>query len=234
MKTYTFNTELFRELDELTGLTFTKIAKKAGMSQQAVSRYVCGNYVIPTQTLISISNALHFPIHLFITEDGVSIIPSQEQATIPASKWKPVYFDYKAGDRIFTQMGIGWKTVAEAMDITPQNAHNRFNGKVKFPFDDFLMACSNLNIAPSMFLIDHNEAKAESKSKKEATNNEIIALLRHDIAELQFKYTQLEKRLAEVEGLHRRNINVYQDAYANAAEPESKLYRSTKNKKKKK
>ena len=231
MKSWKFDEDLFRTLDDITGYSFSKIAHLSGIPQQAISRYVTGDYDLPLQILIKICNAIRFPIHYLIIEDGDNKCDIGRHTLVAKEDWKPVYFSGQACAHIFTSKGIQWKDVGEAMGMAQMNAKKRFLGERRFPVNDFIYTCNRLNLSPFLFLIDPNKPARRTGKAAESDTLERIETLTNALAALQLKYDQLAEQMRKLQkDKERTPVRYVDDGILMAAEPEPTL--KTKNKKK--
>ena len=158
---------LFSRISKVLDISEAEIARRCGMTQQALNRYTSADIMLSVQKLLKICNAMRMPAYYFVSEDNHHIVPNRETATIPLDRWRPITWDIQAVELAFgdREGQIFWKDVAEAMGVTSQKPHDRFLLRKRFPIDDFLQTCNNLNISPFQFLIDHNRDTSD-KSKR--------------------------------------------------------------------
>lgn len=149
---------LFSKLSEVLDISGAEIAKRCGMNQPVLNRYMNGENVLPVQILLTICNALRIPSRYFVSEDNEHLFPNREIATVPLDCWQPIIWDKQSVELTFGdgEGRIFWKDVAVAMKVTPQKPHDRFLLRTRFPVNDFLTTCNNLKISPFRFLVDKN------------------------------------------------------------------------------
>ena len=231
MRNWKFDYDSFRVLDDIAGYSFAKIAKMSGIPQQAISRYVIGEYDLPLQILIKICNSIRLPIHYLIIEEDKQRTLNREDI-VPMDKWKPVYFDSNGAEYIFTSHGIQWKDVGEAMGVAQMNAKKRFVAGRRFPVNDFVKTCNKIKLSPFLFLIDPNR-KVAKKSKAQVSEEamEKIEQLTNALADLQIKYKDLEEKLQRLQDNKITRPVSYSDGIMLAAEQEE-IYNKKCDKKK--
>lgn len=155
---WSFNMLLFSRISKVLDISEAEIARRCGMTQQALNRYTSADIMLSVQKLLKICNAMRMPTYYFVSEDNHHIVPDRETATIPLDHWHPITWDKQAVELIFGDRKgqIFWKDVAEAMGVTSQKPHDRFLLRKRFPVSDFLQTCNKLNLSPFQFLIDPN------------------------------------------------------------------------------
>lgn len=201
MKTWTFNLDLFLSLDKVLDISYSEIARRAGMQQPALNRYVQQEYVISVGTLIKICNALRMPFRHFVAEDGVSIIPERERATVPLDEWHKIQWHGKQAESIFYSQHLSWAKVAEAMGLRKgQSAKSRFMDGTRFPIDGFLLVCTKLKVSPWEFVVDGNLTAAKQVGTKQQTERKAqlepseVTRLKRTVAELNARLEKLESK----------------------------------------
>lgn len=220
MKTWTFNLDLFLRMGDVLDISVSEIARRSGLHQPALNRYVQQEFVISVETLIKICNALRMPFRYFVTEDGVSIIPEREHATVPLGDWKQILWHGRDAERIFYAQRLSWAKVAGAMGLRKgQTAKSRFIDGTRFPIDDFLLVCTKLQVSPWEFVTDGNlpaanrggatqrpartvrQEPAEVKRLKDtiADLNARLDRLQADNATMQQKMDTLLQRMEEMQ-----------------------------------
>ena len=158
---------LFSRISKVLDISEAEIARRCGMSQQVLNRYTNADIMLSVQKLLEICNAMRIPAYYFVSKDNHHVMPNRETATIPVEHWHPITWDRKAVEMAFgdREGQIFWKDVAEAMGVTPQKPHDRFLLRKRFPIDDFLQTCNNLNISPFQFLIDPNRDTSDKRKR---------------------------------------------------------------------
>lgn len=230
MKHWKFDENLFRVLDDITGYSFNRIAQLSGIQQQAISRYVTGDYALPLQILIKICNAIRFPIYYLIKEDD-SLNDVGRHLLIAKEDWKPVYFSGQASEHIFSTKGINWKDVGEAMGMAQMNAKKRFLGERRFPVNDFIQTCNRLNLSPFLFLIDPNRKPAKRSSK--GAEDEILTridTLQNTLAALQQKYDLLAEQMRKLQEDKASTTRRYADDGIFMAAEQETIFKTNKKK----
>lgn len=164
---WSFNNLLFSRISKVLDVSEAEIARRCGMTQQALNRYTSADIMLSVQKLLIICNAMRMPAYYFVSEDNHHIVPNRETATIPLDHWHPITWDKQAVELTFGDRKgqIFWKDVAEAMGVTSQKPHDRFLLRKRFPIDDFLQTCNNLNLSPFLFLIDPNRATQDKRKR---------------------------------------------------------------------
>lgn len=167
---WNFNMLLFSRISKVLDVSEAEIARRSGMTQQALNRYTSADIVLSVQKLLKICNAMRMPAYYFVSEDNHHIVPSRETATIPLDHWHPITWDMQAVELTFgdREGQIFWKDVAEAMGVSSQKPHDRFLLRKRFPIDDFLQTCNNLNLSPFLFLVDPNR-DTQDKRKRDSS-----------------------------------------------------------------
>lgn len=169
---WSFNMLLFSRISKVLDISEAEIARRCGMTQQALNRYTSADIMLSVQKLLIICNALRMPTYYFVSEDNHHIVPNRETATIQPDHWRPITWDRQAVELTFgdREGQIYWKDVAEAMGVTSQKPHDRFLLRKRFPINDFLQTCNKLNLSPFQFLIDLNlDTPAKRKSGSTVT-----------------------------------------------------------------
>lgn len=240
MEKWSFNMELFSGLTKVLDISEGEIARRCGLDQPVLNRYMNGKSVLPVDVLIQICNGLRMPTHYFVSQDDNHVIPEREYATLSVGRWQSVEWDRQAVELTFGngEGKIYWQDVAVAMDVTPQKPHNRFLLRTRFPIDDFLQTCNNLGLSPFRFLIDQNKAdnlKRKGKGRAARGNAtpppqsaaDIAALTRKidnlstTVADLAEKYDSLlraHEALARcvnvnIENIHNSSVNIATDGH---------------------
>lgn len=205
MEKWSFNNLLINKLSEVLDLSGAEIARRCGMSQQVMNRYVNNEIVLSVQTLLQICNALRMPLYYFVSEDNNYVLPNRESATIAHDQWHPVGWNHQAVQQIFGNDDgqIAWRHVAAAMGVTPQKPRDRMLLKTRLPIDDFCKACNKLNLSPFTFLIDPNrEVKRTSLPRsRNARKSSILpddAALHQEIAALRQKVVDLDTTVTDL------------------------------------
>lgn len=218
MEKWSFNRLLFSRLPDVLDISGTEIARRCGLTQQVLSRYTTNEIDVSVQVLMKICNSLRMPIRFFISEGNHNIIPSREDATIPAESWKPVAWDSAAVERTFGdgEGKIYWKDVAGAMGVSSQKPHERFLLRTRFPITDFLATCNSLSLPPFRFLVDNNRDSGRKGRDSARTNKDLheeVRKLREDVRRLHAvvddlteKYESLLKAYEELARSIRANI----------------------------
>lgn len=198
MERWSFNTLLFSRLTDVLDISITEIAKRCGIRQQVLSRYMSGENVLPVKILIQMCNALRMPCHFFVSEYNNYEIPNREIATIAAGQWQPVEWNRQAVEHTFGdgEGRIYWKDVAVVMGITAQKPHDRFLLRKRFPITDFMDVCNHFCLSPFDFLVDMNRGGIKKGVRKPTANGDAaasplladIATLRQQMADLTDKY----------------------------------------------
>lgn len=155
---WSFNILLFSRISKVLDISEAEIARRCGMTQQALNRYTSADITLSVQKLLMICNALRMPAYYFVSEGDRHIVPNRETATIPVGRWHPITWDKQAVELTFgdREGQIYWKDVAEAMGVSSQKPHDRFLLRKRFPINDFLQTCNKLNLSPFQFLVDPN------------------------------------------------------------------------------
>jgi seryl-tRNA synthetase len=200
MKTWTFNIDLFLRMDKVLDITFAEIARRTGVLQPALSRYTLQEFVIPIDTLIRLCNGLRMPFRYFVAEDGVSVIPEREHATVPRDEWNKIQWHGKQAGDVFYANHISWTKVADTMGLTKgDSAKKRFLNSKRFQIDDFLLACTKLQVSPWEFVTDTNIAAAKLGGAKQKPVRKVqqepaeVKRLKDTVAELNARLDKLEK-----------------------------------------
>ena len=203
MKTWTFNLDLFLRMSDVLDISVSEIARRAKMHQPALNRYVQQEFVISVETLIQICNALRMPFRYFVADDGVSVIPERENATVPLDNWHQVQWHGRDAERIFYAQRLSWAKVAEAMGVSKgQTAKSRFIDGTRFPIDAFLLTCTKLQVSPWEFVTDSNLPAALQGGAKHKPTRAIrqepaeVTRLKNDVAELNAKLDKLQEENA--------------------------------------
>lgn len=189
---------LFSNLTKVLDISGAEIARRCGLKQPVLNRYMTGEFVLPVQILIQICNALRMPSSYFVSEDGSHLFPNRETATLPYDDWRPVEWDCQAVEVTFGdgEGRIFWKDVAEAMGVSPQKPHDRFLLRTRFPVNDFLKTCNNLDIPPFRFLVDRNDdRKADRKGEKTAVGDDT---LRAEVKALTGKLADMNAAVSDI------------------------------------
>ena len=207
MGKWSFNEPLFSRLSDVLDISGAEIARRCGLTQQVLNRYMNSDIVLSVQVLMKICNALRMPAHYFVSEDNNHVFPNREVATIPYDCWHPIEWDSQAAELTFGdgEGRIYWKDVAEVMNVSAQKPHERFLLRKRFPIDGFLTACSHFNISPFRFLIDPNRdcgKKAQSRrqplpspGRAEAVGDEA---LRAEVRELTGRLADLNSTVSDI------------------------------------
>lgn len=200
MEKWSFNMLLFSNLTEVLDISGAEIARRSGMKQPVLNRYMNGEIVLPVQILIQICNALRMPAHYFVSEYNKHEIPNRESATIPLDYWRPIDWDRNAVELTFGdgEGRIYWKDVAVVMNVSSQKPHERFLLRKRFPVNDFLNTCNALNKSPFLFLVDPNWNSSRAKVRKTsgpAGNNERLLV---DVRELTNKLADMNAAVSDI------------------------------------
>ena len=161
---------LFSRISKVLDISEAEIARRCGMTQQALNRYTSADIMLSVQKLLVICNALRMPTYYFVSENNHHIVPNRETATVHPDHWHTITWDRQAVELTFGdgEGQIYWKDVAEAMGVTSQKPHDRFLLRKRFPINDFLQTCNKLNLSPFQFLIDPNR-NTTTKRKRGST-----------------------------------------------------------------
>ena len=191
MEKWSFNMLLFSKLTEVLDISGTEIARRCGLKQPVLNRYMKGDFVLPVQILIQICNALRMPSRYFVSEDNHHILPNRETATVPYDHWHPIEWNHDAVELAFGdgEGRIFWKDVADVMGVSSQKPHDRFLLRKRFPVDGFLKVCNHFDIPPSKFLVDTN--CEEPKGRRQTVPPSPGTSFRTEIADLHRKITDL-------------------------------------------
>lgn len=213
MERWCFNIELFDCLPDMFDTTVAKLAKRSGICQQTLNRYMLHEIRVSVQTIMSLCNALRMPVRYFVCKNEM-VIPERENASIPADIFREIVWDLEAVERTFGDGPdkIFWKDAAAAMNVTSQKSHKRFRLETRFPMDDFLLACTNLQISPFKFLVDTNGTGAKvqksvarrttaSTRENEAVLKEVAAI-RQEMETVKAKIDILAKRFDDLLAAH--------------------------------
>lgn len=198
MSRWSFNLPLFSQLPNILDITGTEIARRCGLRQQVLSRYLTNESVVSIQVLLNLCNALRMPIYYFVAENNNFVIPNRESATIPLGEWREVSWNAEALGHTFgdSEGRIKWKDVAVAMGVSSQKPHERFALRTRFKVTDFFTACNAFGLSPFLFLNDPNRPNGKAR-KRPATPPSYVDLsrrvdiLEHDIADLKSKFGAL-------------------------------------------
>ena len=125
MTKWSFNMLLLSRLSDVLDISGAEIARRCGLTQQVLNRYMNGDIVLSVQVLMKICNAMRMPAYHFVSEDGSSVLPIREEATLPLDCWHPIEWDIQAVELTFGdgEGRIFWKDVAKVMDISSQKPH---------------------------------------------------------------------------------------------------------------
>lgn len=203
MGKWSFNFELFTRLPEVLGKSFYAISKKTGICVQTINNYSQEQSTISVQNLIKLCNGLRMPASLFLSEDGVDIIPGRGQATIPTAQFQPIQWSNKNVERLFGGRSeqIHYVDVAEAMDVTNQKPQKRLLLETRFPIDDFLKMCNKLHISPYTLILDNNQDYKKSiidKYTENAKKTERIVKLEGLVGELKKNLESMQREVEEL------------------------------------
>lgn len=225
MEKWSFNLELFQRLSDVLDISFAEIARRAGMQQPVLNRYTQQEFTIPLETLIKICNALRMPIYYFVAENGVSVMPERENATIPRDDWHSIRWDGQAAESVFYKNHISWTDVSKAMGIKSQNARKRFLEGTRFPVNEFFDTCSKLQVSPYNFIIDRNrpeEKKHRNTNRKERQDvpqgfrERMESAPADDIATLRKEIEELRATIGTIQGQYntlRQDFGVLRKEY---------------------
>ena len=207
MDKWTFNINLFDCLSDVLNLSVAKIAKKADIRQQTLSRYMLHEIRLSVQTLMQLCNALRMPVYYFVCKNGEEIFPEREEATLPAKVYRKAFWNVEEVERTFGDKPgqIFWKDAAEAMNLANQKSHRRFRLETRFPVDDFFKACTTLQISPFRFIVDPNRPEvlgiSAGKQKRASRNKPSqaeVAELRQEVAALRAKIDVITNRFDDL------------------------------------
>lgn len=200
MEKWSFNMLLFSNLTKVLDISGAEIARRVGLKQPVLNRYMTGEYVLPVQVLIQICNALRMPSGYFVSEDGECLFPNRETATLPYDDWQPVAWDNDAVELTFGdgEGRIFWKDVAEAMGVSSQKPHDRFLLRTRFPIDDFLRTCNNLDVSPFRFLVDHNDRLKSGDGKERPAESVGYEALCAEVRELTGRLADLNNTVSDI------------------------------------
>lgn len=193
MTKWSFNMLLLSRLSDVLDISGAEIARRCGLTQQVLNRYMNGDIVLSVQVLMKICNAMRMPAYHFVSEDGSSVLPIREEATLPLDCWHPIEWDIQAVELTFGdgEGRIFWKDVAKVMDISSQKPHERFLLRKRFPVDGFFTACSHYGISPFRFLIDPNRKGAKRQLPTPLRGGAGGGVSPSEIADLQRKLSDL-------------------------------------------
>lgn len=210
MVKWEFNLNLLLGLSDVLDISFAEIARRSGIKQQMLSRYIQQDFVVSVGTLIKICNALRMPIYYFVAENGASVIPVRENATVPCDEWHSIKWDGKAAEDVFHKSRISWTDVSKAMGIKSQNARKRFLEGTRFPVDEFFNTCTNLQISPYNFIIDRNRQEEKKKHKGGSKKSGVPRAFSTKMDEIKpGEIEELRKEIAEL----RATISSIQEQY---------------------
>lgn len=235
MAKWSFNMLLFSRLSEVLDISGAEIARRCGLTQQVLNRYMNSDIVLSVQVLMKICNSLRMPAHFFVSEDNNHIIPTRESATLPLDCWHPITWDTQTVELTFGdgEGRIYWKDVAKVMNVSSQKPHERFLLRKRFPIDGFMLACSHYDISPFKFLNDPNRtikrkktvpvgspaSEADLRADVAALNRKIDAL-NNTVADLTDKYRTLLDRHNRMEVQFKQYFGIG-TSIGMAAEPET-------------
>lgn len=193
MERWSFNSLLFSRLTSVLDISITEIAKRCGIAQQVLNRYMKCENELPVKVLLQICNSLRMPAHFFVSEWNNFEIPNREIATIAADQWQPVEWSGQAVELTFGdgEGRIYWKDVAVVMGITAQKPHDRFLLRKRFPVADFLTVCNHFGLSPFDFLVDQNREGTKRRGRKAVTPGAASPTLLADINALRQRVTEL-------------------------------------------
>lgn len=203
MEKWSFNMLLFSNLTKVLDISGAEVARRCGLKQPVLNRYMTGEFALPVQVLIQICNALRMPSRYFVSEDDNHVLPNRETATIPYDDWHTIGWDCQAVELTFGdgEGRIFWKDVAAAMGVSPQKPHDRFLLRKRFPVGGFLKTCSSLGISPFRFLIDGNldsESKKETDGTKKNAGSDSDAGLRSEVRALTSRVADLNAAVSDI------------------------------------
>lgn len=75
MDKWSFNIQLFSRLPHVLDINGTEIARRCGLRQQVLNRYITNESVVTIQVLIKLCNSIHMPIYFFVVENDKFVIP---------------------------------------------------------------------------------------------------------------------------------------------------------------
>jgi transcriptional regulator with XRE-family HTH domain len=218
MDRWSFNEQLFNRLSEVLDISGAEIARRCGLTQQVLNRYMNSDIVLSVQVLMKICNALRMPAYFFVSENNNHVFPNRESATVALDHWHPIEWDALAVELTFGdgEGRIYWKDVAVAMNVSSQKPHERFLLRKRFPIDGFLMACSHFNISPFKFLIDRNRECCKVRSRKNEPSDITELIRRIDtlnatVDDLTDKYNNLLRRHDALLERHNKLENEFRD-----------------------
>lgn len=200
MNKWNFNMMLFSRLSEVLDISGAEIARRCGMTQQVLNRYMNNDIVLSVQGLIQICNALRMPAHYFVSEQNNFVIPPRECATIPLDRWMPIEWNRQSVELTFGdgEGRIYWKDVARVLKVTTQKPHDRFLLKTRFAIDGFMAVCSHFDISPYKFLIDRNRKGVKLHNDQSRTRAIEKSNFFQEICELKQHISQLDATVSEL------------------------------------
>ena len=200
MEKWTFNSLLFNKLSDVLEISGAEIARRCGLTQQVLNRYMNNDIVLSVQVLIRVCNALRMPTRYFVSKNNNHAMPDREHATVAADQWHPIEWDKQVVELTFGdgEGRIYWKDVAEAMGVSSQKPHERFLLRKRFPIDAFLTTCNRLGISPFKFLIDLNGDGGKPRDSGRASHTGGDDTFRADLEKLRQKISSLEDSVSEL------------------------------------
>lgn len=158
MPKYCVNTLLVKKLSSILELSGTDIANRCGIWPATLNRYLSGRQQLPIDVLIQLCNKMRIPIYYFISINGTSIIPTREQLTITADKFKQIRWDHEVVESTFGEHSdqIHWADVAASIGIGRKVPHEMFRLKRRFTLTRLMDICNALQLDPFQFLVDPN------------------------------------------------------------------------------
>lgn len=193
MKNYTFNVQLFRNINLSLQRKYKEIAASCGFPETSF-KYWRNEGDIRVSKLVTICNAFHIPISDFIcaTEQ------EQQHKTEPLKKFTPIEWRVdNLGDDL-----VGYNTINETIErlgIPLVNFYRRFrnNDDSILTIREYLEICNKHNIYPGDYLVDYNKniIVLPGFTPKYESVSEQIKKLRKRIKELENKNKVLTGRI---------------------------------------
>ena len=213
MERWTFNSLLFCRLSNVLDISITEIAKRVGIRQQVLNRYMKNENELPVQILIKLCNALRMPCYYFVSKDNNYEMPVREIATIASDQFRFIEWDNKMVEHTFGdgEGCIFWKDVAEVMGVTPQKPHDRLLLRTRFTVADFLEICNHFGLSPFSFLVDPNKTKGKGRKGGGSTKTQGDTTLLDDIAALRREVHSLSDTVSELAWKYQSMTDRYTD-----------------------
>lgn len=196
MKKYTFNVQLFRNINLSLQRKYKEIAASCGFPETSF-KYWRHDGDIRVSKLVTICNTFKIPVSDFVCTEQ-----EQQQRTEPLKDFTPIEWRIdNLGDDL-----VGCNSINETidrLDIPLVNFYRRFrnNGDSILTIREYLEICNKHNIYPGDYLVDFNKniIVLQGFSPKHESVSEQIKKLRKRNKELENKNKVLQGRLKNKE-----------------------------------